>query len=139
MTIALAIAQEIARVAFAEGEKEGLTVMSVVVTDPGGHVRLAMRSDAQGNFGVDTALAKARSALGFNRSSWLLSKTFVDPCGVASLSGATQGAFLPLGGGVVVQSDGATVGAAAISGGMPEIDDRLIRVAVEAAGLTALP
>ncbi|QGN55862.1 heme-binding protein [Novosphingobium sp. Gsoil 351] len=139
MSVKLGTAQEIARVAFAEGEKQGLMVMSVVVTDPGGHVRLAMRSDAQGIFGVDTALGKARTALGFNRSSWLLSKTFVDPCGVASLNGATGGAFLPLGGGVVIQHDGVTVGAAAISGGMPEVDDTLIRQAVEAAGLTALP
>jgi uncharacterized protein GlcG (DUF336 family) len=139
MSVSLATAQEIARVAFAEGEKQGLVVMCIVVTDPGGHIRLAMRSDAQGIFGVDTALGKARTALGFNRSSWMLSKTFVDPCGVASLNGATHGAFLPLGGGVVIQQDGVTVGAAAISGGMPEVDDTLVRVAVEAAGLTALP
>lgn len=139
MSVTLAEAQEIARVAFADGAKQGLVVMCVVVTDAGGHVRLAMRSDAQGIFGVDTATAKARTALGFNRSSWLLSKTFVDPCGVAGLSGATGGAFLPLGGGVVVQRDGVTVGAAAISGGMPEVDDTLVRAAVEAAGLTALP
>ena len=138
MTVSLATAQEIARVAFVEGEKQGLSVMSVVITDPGGHIRLAMRSDAQGIFGVDTALGKARTALGFNRSSWLLSKTFVDPCGVAALSGATHGAFVPLGGGVVIQHDGVTVGAAAISGGMPQVDDELIRLAVEAAGLTAL-
>jgi uncharacterized protein GlcG (DUF336 family) len=139
MSVSLATAQEIARVAFAEGEQQGLTVMCVVVTDPGGHIRLAMRSDAQGIFGVDTAVGKARTALGFNRSSWLLSKTFVDPCGVAALNGATNGAFLPLGGGVVIQQDGVTVGAAAISGGMPEVDDKLVRLAVEAAGLTALP
>ena len=119
MTISLDTAMQLARIAFAEGEKQGLMVMSVVVTDPGGHVRLAMRSDAQGIFGVDTATAKARTALGFNRSSLLLAKTFVDPCAVASLSGATGGAFLPLGGGVVVQQDGVTVGAAAISGGCP--------------------
>jgi glc operon protein GlcG len=138
VTVSLATAQEIARVAFAEGEKQGLSVMSVVITDPGGHIRLAMRSDAQGIFGVDTALGKARTALGFNRSTWMLSKVFVDPCGVAALSGATHGAFVPLGGGVVIQHDGVTVGAAAISGGMPQVDDELIRVAVEAAGLTAL-
>jgi uncharacterized protein GlcG (DUF336 family) len=138
MTIKLAIAQELARIAFAAGEKRGLATMSVVVTDPGGHIRFAARSDAQGIFGVDTALAKARSALGFGRSSLLLSKTFVDPCGVASLSGATHGAFLPLGGGIVVQQDGVTVGAAAISGGMPDIDDALVREAVEAVGLSAL-
>ena len=138
MTIALDTAAEVARIAFAEGAKQNLSVMSVVVTDPGGHIRLAMRSDAQGIFGVDTALSKARTALGFNRSSLLLSKTFVDPCGVASLSGATHGAFLPLGGGVVIQKDGVTIGAAAISGGMPDVDDALIRTALQAVGLSAL-
>jgi len=138
MTISLDIATQIARTAFAEGEKQGLVVMSVVVTDPGGHIRLAMRSDAQGIFGVDTALGKARSALGFNRSSLLLAKTFVDAVGVAAITAATRGSFVPLGGGVVVQQDGVTVGAAAISGGMPQVDHDIIVAAVEAAGLTTL-
>jgi len=138
MTISLDIATQIARTAFAEGEKQGLVVMSVVVTDPGGHIRLAMRSDAQGIFGVDTALGKARSALGFNRSSLLLAKTFVDAVGVAAITAATRGSFVPLGGGVVVQQDGVTVGAAAISGGVPQVDHDIIVAAVEAAGLTTL-
>ena len=138
MTITLDTATEIARIAFADGAKRGLVVMGVVVTDPGGHIRLAMRSDAQGIFGIDSALGKARTALGFNRSSLLLSKTFVDPCGVAALSGATHGAFVPLGGGVVVQKDGVTVGAAAVSGGMPDVDDEIIRIAVKAVGLSVL-
>lgn len=138
MTISLDTATEIARIAFAEGATRGVTVMGVVVTDPGGHIRLAMRSDSQGIFGIDSALGKARTALGFNRSSLHLSKVFVDPCGVAALSGATQGAFVPLGGGVVVQKDGVTVGAAAVSGGLPDVDDAIIRIAVEAVGLAAL-
>jgi uncharacterized protein GlcG (DUF336 family) len=138
MTISMNTASELARVAFAEGLKQNLVVMSVVVTDPGGHIRLAMRADAQGIFGVDTALGKARSALGFNRSSLLLSKTFVDACAVSAITAATRGAFVPLGGGVVLQKDGVTVGAAAISGGMPDVDDAIVRTAAEAVGLTAL-
>lgn len=138
MTISLKKAQEIAQAAFGEADKVGLIVMSVVVVDTGGHIRLAMRSDAQGIFGVDTALGKARSALGFNRSSLLLSQTFVNPCAVAALNGATHGAFLPLGGGIVIQEGGKTVGAAAISGGMPDVDDKIIRMAAVAAGFEAL-
>ena len=108
------------------------------MVDAGGHIRLAMRSDAQGIFGVDTALGKARSALGFTRSTLLLSKTFVNPCAVAALNGATHGAFVPLGGGIVIQQGGSTVGAAAISGGMPEVDDDIIRKAATAAGFNVL-
>ena len=139
MTLTLDLASEIARIAFAGGEERGLKVMSVVVTDPGGHIRLAMRSDAQGNFGVDTALGKARSALGFNRSSWSLQKTFVDACGVSAITAATGGAFVPLGGAGVVQRDGVTIGAASISGGMPDVDHAVIVAAVEAVGLSVLP
>ncbi len=138
MTLTLDIATDIARFALAEGPRRGVKVMSVVVTDPGGHIRLAMRSDAQGNFGIDTALGKARSALGFGRSSWSLQKTFVDPCGVAAITAATGGAFVPLGGAVVVQRDGVTIGAASISGGMPDVDHDIIIAAVESVGLSAL-
>ena len=138
MTLTLEVATEIARSAFAAGEAQGLKTMSVVVTDPGGHIRLAMRSNAQGNFGIDTALGKARSALGFNRSSWSLQKTFADPCAVAAITAATGGAFVPLGGAVVVQNDGVTIGAASISGGMPEVDHNIIVAAVEASGLSVL-
>lgn len=138
MSITLETAAEIARIAFADAPGRGVTVMSVVVTDPGGHIRLAMRNDAQGNFGIDTALGKARSALGFNRSSWSLQKTFVDPCGVAAITAATGGAFVPLGGAVVVQKDGVTIGAASISGGMPNVDHDIIVAAVEAVGLSVL-
>jgi uncharacterized protein GlcG (DUF336 family) len=136
--VALATATQIAQSAFAEGEARGVTVMSVVVTDTGGHVRLAMRSDSQGIFGVDTALGKARTALGFNRTSLHLSKIFTDPCAVAAITAATGGAFVPLGGGVVVQRDGVTIGAIAISGGLPDVDEAIAVAAAEAAGLTVL-
>ena len=139
MTLTLDLAAEIARLALAEGPKRGVKVMAVVVTDPGGHIRLAMRSDGQGNFGVDTALGKARAALGFNRSSLALQKIFTDPCGVAAIATATGGAFVPLGGAVVVQLDGVTIGAASISGGMPDVDHAIITMAVEAVGLSVIP
>lgn len=138
MTLTLDIATEIARRAFADGPTHGVKVMSVVITDPGGHIRLAMRGDTQGNFGVDTALGKARAALGFNRSSWALQQIFTDPCGVAAITAATGGAFVPLGGAVVVQRDGVTVGAASISGGLPDVDHAIITAAVEAVGLSVL-
>ena len=138
MTVTLATATAIADTAFAEGLVRGVTVMSVVVTDPGGHVRLAMRGDAQGIFGIDTALGKARTALGFNRPTLHLSKVFTDPCAVAAIAAATGGAFVPLGGGVVIQREGATVGAIGVSGGLPDIDEAIAVAAAEAAGLTIL-
>lgn len=137
--ISLKAAQTIAEVAYAEGEKRGVQHMSVVITDLGGHIRLAMRSDRQGIFGVETAQAKCTAALGFNRSSLQLSKIFESATAVAGLQGAVKGKFLPLGGAVVVtDAAGEIVGAAGVSGGLPDVDDDIITVAVEAAGLSVL-
>ena len=136
--ISLSQASRIAEVAFAEGEKHGVVNMSVVVTEVGGNVRLAMRADGQGIFGIDTATGKAQTALGFNRTSLHLSKIFTDAAAVAAITAATGGRFVPLGGGVVVQKDGVTVGAAAVSGGLPDVDEAIIVAAVESVGFSVL-
>jgi uncharacterized protein GlcG (DUF336 family) len=131
-------ALEIAQSAFAIAEERGLTKLSVVVTDPGGHVRVAMRGDGQGIFGVETATAKAVTALGFNRPTLALTPFFSAEA-TAAISGATRGRFAPLGGGVVItDAAGAIVGAAAASGGLPQIDHDVIVAALEAHGFTAL-
>ncbi len=131
-------ALEIAHSAFAIAEERGLTKLSVVVTDAGGHVRVAMRGDGQGIFGVETATAKAVTALGFNRSTLALTP-FFNPEATAAISGATRGRFAPLGGGVVItDASGAIVGAAAASGGLPEVDHEVIVAALAAHGYTAL-
>lgn len=138
-SIPLRTALEMAQIAFAEGEKRGVINMSVVVTDAGGHVRLAMRADGQGIFGVETAQGKCTAALGFNRSSLHLSKVFDNPAAVAGLQGAVKGKFLPLGGAVVVTDQaGDIIGAAGVSGGLPDVDEEIIVAAVEAVGLKVL-
>ena len=135
--ITLEIAQRIALAAFEEGRARGLAAMSVVVTDSGGHIRLAMRGDGVGTFGIDIAKGKAATALGFNSSSLKLGAYFgQNAASTAGLTAVTNGQFLPLGGGVIIQdSDGVTVGAAAVAGGAPEIDHAVIMAAVKAAGL----
>lgn len=138
-SISLKVATEIAAIAYAEGEKRGVVNMSVVVTDAGGHIRLAMRADRQGIFGVETAQAKCTAALGFNRPSLHLAKVFDSAAAVAGLQGAVKGKFLPLGGAVVVlDQDDDIVGAAGVSGGLPEADEEIIVAAVEAVGLKVL-
>jgi uncharacterized protein GlcG (DUF336 family) len=139
MSITLAEARKIADAAFEEGAQRKVTKMSVVITDPGGHIRLAMRSDTQGIFGVDTATAKAVSALGFNRPTLALTPLFSDQA-TAAISGATGGRFAPLGGGVVVtDSQGAIVGAAAVSGGLPDVDNDIIVSALASQGFGIIP
>ena len=114
-------------------------MMSIVVTDPGGDIRLAMRSDAQGIFGVQTATAKAVSALGYNRPTVALTPLF-SPEAVAGITAATGGRFAPIGGGVVItDADGVIVGGAGISGGPPAIDHEIVVAALEACGFQTLP
>ena len=139
MPISLADALKVSHAALAEAEARGITKLSVVVTDPGGHVRTAMRTDGQGIFGVQTATAKAVTALGFNRPTLALTPLFTDQA-TAAIAGATGGNFAPLGGGVVIlDADGEIVGAAAISGGLPNVDHEIIVAVVEAQGFTTIP
>jgi glc operon protein GlcG len=137
--ITLDLANRIAVAAFAEGKMRGLANMSVVVTDASGAIRLAMRGDGVGTFGVDIAKGKAATALGFNVSSLKLGEWFgQNGAATAGLSAVTGGQFLPLGGGVVVRDEArAVIGAAAVAGGAPETDHAVIVAAVVSAGLVA--
>lgn len=131
-------ALKVAQAVFTEAEARGVTNISVVITDPGGHIRVAMRADGQGIFGVDTALAKATTALGFNRATLALTPLFSNQA-TAAISGATHGRFAPLGGGVVaVNESGAIVGGAAVSGGLPDVDHQIIVAALEGCGFKTL-
>jgi len=137
--IKLEEAAKIAEAAFAEGRVRGLIDMSVVVTDVGGNIRLAMRADGQGAFGIDIARGKALTALGFNSSSLKLAEYFgQNAAATAGLTAVTGGRFLAIGGGVIVVDDaGQTIGAAAVCGGAPEIDHAVILAGLAAAGLKA--
>ena len=129
-------AQAILAAAFAEASAQGLAAASVVVTDAGGAIRAAERGDAAGAFGIDIALAKARTALGFGRASIKLAAVFGDKPAVVTGLNAATGAFLPLGGGVViVDGEGRIIGSAGVAGGAPETDDAVASAAVWAAGL----
>ena len=133
--VTLELATRIAQQAFAEGAQRSVVNMSCVVTDAGGHLRLAMRADGQGIFGIETATAKAISALGFGRSTMLQTPSF-DAAAVAGLNGATHGRFAPLGGGVVIVDEAdEPIGAAGVSGGAPAIDDEIVRAALQTCGL----
>jgi uncharacterized protein GlcG (DUF336 family) len=140
-TISLDIAKKIADAAFVEGKARNLINMSVVVVDQGANIRVANRADGQGQFGVDLALGKARTALGFSRSSLELAKYFGQyPATTTGITAVTGGKFIPLGGGVVVTNEeGEILGGAGVAGGAPETDHATIVAAVESVGLKVLP
>jgi uncharacterized protein GlcG (DUF336 family) len=136
-SITLEIAKRILDVAFEEAARRGVRNAAVVVTDVGGNIRAAQRSDTWGGFGVDIALAKARSALGFGNATINLAATFQEkPSSTIGINAAVGGRFIPIGGGIVVtDAAGDVIGAAAYAGGTPESDHEIIVAAVKAAGL----
>ena len=136
--ITLDIANRIIAAALAEVATRGLAAASVVVTDPGGAVRAAQRTDKAPAFGIDIATAKARTAVGFGRASIKTAAVFKDnPSATIGLNAAVGGNFLTLGGGVVVtDAGGIAIGGAAIAGGAPDVDHEIITAAVRAAGLS---
>ncbi len=122
----------------AAAREQGLPGISVAVLDADGAVRAALREDPQGSYSVAFATAKARTALGFLRSSLQVSQIFKDPATVTGLSAAIEGGILPLGGGVLVlDPQGRPVGAVGVAGGMPEVDHAVASAAIVAAGLQA--
>lgn len=135
--ISLDVARQIADAALAEAFERKVLKAAIVVTDLGGDIRVALRADAAGAFGVETARGKAQAALGFNVSSLKLAQVFGSSASAtAAINAATGGRFVPLGGGVlVIDAEGAIIGAAAMSGGLPEVDDEIITRAVRAVGL----
>lgn len=139
--ISLATARAIADAALSDAAIRGVAKAAVVVTDLGGDIRIALRADAAGSFGVDIARGKAQTALGLNSSSLKLSQIFgAVPASTVAINAATGGRFVPIGGGVlVVNGRGHVIGAAAMSGGAPETDDAIVTQAVRAAGLDVPP
>jgi len=138
--ITLKAAKTIVDAALAGATAKGLAGATVVITDIGGAIRAAERSDKAGPFGIDIARAKARTALGMRRSSIKTASVFGDkPSIVTGLNAAVGGDFLPLGGGVVVvDAAGTILGGAALAGGAPDVDHEIITAAVVAAGLAIL-
>ena len=138
--IDLATAISLCNACFAAGRVRQVMEMAVVVTDAGGDVRAAMRSDGQGAFAVDIARAKAQTALGFRKSTLQLAEYFgAAPASTVAIAQATHQRFIPIGGGVVVaDAEGGIVGAVAVAGGLPATDDAVVRAALSATGLLAL-
>lgn len=136
----LALARDVAAAAFAEAARRGIVNIGVVVTDASSAPVVALRSDSQGSFGIDTARAKARSALGFGYSTKKLAAIFGgQPASTAGIDAAIGGGFIPIAGAIVVtDQQGTVIGAASISGGNPDDDDAIARIAVSHCQLLAL-
>jgi uncharacterized protein GlcG (DUF336 family) len=120
----------VARAALETCRKEGMQI-SVVVIDKGSNIQVMLRDRLAGIPTLDAALLKARSALGFRISTSGLNdalKSNADLQGLKQLPG-----ILVLGGGVIIEASGQTVGAVGVGGANDsKIDEKCAMAGVSA-------
>ena len=113
----------------AEAVKNGWKVV-IAIVDDGGHAILVQRLDGTQSSSVDTALNKAKAAVGFKRLTGNL-EDMINKGRTAFLSAPGDFAFLQ--GGVPIEVEGQVIGAIGVSG-VKAADDEI----VGKAGLEAL-
>ncbi len=140
-TLPLQRAERIVDVAMRHGREEGLLPPTVVVLDTGEKIVACKSEDGSGILRFDIAHGKAWGALGMGMSSRLIrDRLSKRPAFQNALAAASEGRFIPVPGGVLIEdADGHTIGAVGISGDTSERDEYCAISAVIAAGLVSEP
>jgi len=123
------IALKLARATLEACRKEGFQV-TVAVTDRFGITQVLLRDRFAGPHTVEAATNKAWTAVSFRQDTLGLAKATVDPLH----SGLRHfGRVVAVGGGILVEAGGSTLGAVGVSGGPGgEADDRCAKAGLEA-------
>jgi len=113
----------------------------VVITDAGGLVVASAREDNAGTARHDLSVSKARSALALGMSTRMLGNFFTANTHLHGvLRSATGSDLLPIVGGVLVRdSEGQTIGAAGISGGSLAEEENFLIQGITDSGLYTDP
>jgi uncharacterized protein GlcG (DUF336 family) len=138
-TLDLSAASSIVDSALALARSKGMKPMTVAVLDAGGHLVAFKREDESGILRPQIAIGKAWGALGMGAGSrHLAERAATHPSFVAALSAASDGRVVPVAGGVLIRNEvGRIVGAAGVSGDMPDQDEACAVHGIETAGLKA--
>ncbi len=138
-TINLEQARVIIDVALKKGHSIDLKPLSVAVLDAGGHLTAFEREDGASNLRFKVAFGKANGALAMGIGSRALFKRAEEqPYFVGALNGLTDGALVPVPGGVLVKdAEGAIIGAVGVTGDTSDNDEICAVAGIEAAGFNA--
>lgn len=136
----LELARQIIRGALAEGRKLNLAPLGVSVLDAGGNLVCFEREDGAGLVRFDITFAKAWGSLGMGFSSRELAKRAQqNPAFIGALATLSGGRMAPSPGGIiVVDANGAIVGAVGVSGDLGDKDELCAIAGIKAAGLTPM-
>ena len=140
-SLSLAKANAIVTGALRLGREAGMLPLTVVALDAGGKLIAAQSEDGSGLLRFDIAFGKAWGALGMGISSRLIrDRLAARPAFQAALAAASDGRFVPVPGGVLVQTgEGVTIGAVGVSGDTSEKDEYCAVEAIGSAGLVPEP
>ncbi len=140
-TLPLTAAETIIDTALKAGRDKGLLPLTVVVLNAGGQIVAVKSEDCSGIMRFDIAFGKAWGALGMGISSRLIRDRLGNrPAFQGALAAASDGQFIPVPGGVLIDTaDGITVGSVGISGDTSEKDEYCAIQGIKAAGYASEP
>jgi uncharacterized protein GlcG (DUF336 family) len=122
--LSLADAQNIARAALEKAREHALRPITVAVLDAGGHLVCLLREDGASILRPEIARGKAYTALALGVSSRHVDEVAaVRPTFIASLANISPHGMIPAAGGILIGSDGDTIGAVGVSGDTPDNDE----------------
>lgn len=137
--ISLAQAKTVISAAFEKGAALGLKPLSVAVLDAGGHLIAFERQDGGSLLRAQIACGKAGGALALGISSRKIAEMAAErPTFVNSLGHLSAAGMVPAAGGVIViDADGAPLGAIGVTGDTSDNDEICALAGIAAAGLRA--
>ncbi|MCF2872571.1 heme-binding protein [Octadecabacter sp. G9-8] len=140
-TLPLNRANAIIEQAIALGRAASLLPLTVVVLDAGGKLVAMQCEDGSGLTRFDIAFGKAYGALGMGISSRLIRDRLSErPAFQNAIAAASDGRFIPVPGGVLIETaDGITIGAVGVSGDTSDKDEYCAIEAIKSAGYASEP
>lgn len=135
--ITLKQAERIMDAILARGRELDCRPLSVVITDPGAHVKAFKKEDGSAMMRFEMAMGKAFAALALGRSSSLVRvRTEERPQFMNYLIEASGGKIFPEGGGMLIRdARGEVIGAVGVTGDTQERDEELAAHGIRAVAL----
>lgn len=135
MTLTLEMANAILCGALAKARAQGMKPLGISILDAGGHMITFQREDGASFLRLGISQAKAWTALGLQMPSRGYAEMANErPNFAGSLNGISGGNMAASAGGLLIEHDGAVIGAIGVSGDLPDNDE----IAAQA-GLDVLP
>lgn len=130
-------ARTVVDAALAAARGSNFKPMGVVVVDASAQVMASAREDGASPLRLDIALGKAGASVGMGTNSRALVQRATDmPAFFSAIPAVAQQKFIPQTGAVLIlDAQGAVIGAAGASGGTGDEDEQIVMAGIVAAGL----